>query len=166
MLSATAPSGAFVFGKECYTPAMNATRGDMGNIAGQILEQEKARAGKGHATVIALSGDLGAGKTTLVQEMARHLGIGQDLQSPTFVIYKIYKTDTDSFPWKNLIHGDMYRLENADEIRLLGWDQLISDPENLVCIEWPEKVMEAIPEWAARVTLRHENGETRSVEIR
>lgn len=133
-----------------------------------------------HATLITFSGDLGAGKTTLIQEIARQLGVGEDLQSPTFVIYKRYvipfshpqntpqpplKEGESHQPWLALIHGDMYRLESAEEIEKLGWNDLITDPKNIICIEWPEKITGAIPDWATCVVIHHLGGEKRSLEI-
>lgn len=164
---------------------MNVSRDEMKNIAKQILEKESVRVSKDHATLITFSGDLGAGKTTLIQEIAKELAIKEVLQSPTFTIYKTYSISQNSessphpeplstsvekgvgsYPWKYLVHGDMYRLDHSDEMKLLGWDQLISDPENLVCIEWPEKIADIIPEWAARVTLEHQqDSDTRNVVL-
>lgn len=101
------------------------------------------------ATVVALSGDLGAGKTTFVQVCARELGIEETVSSPTFVIEKIYELSNRKFAC--LIHIDAYRLKEAKELEVLGWGELVKDPQNLICIEWPERVTEAIPQNAVRV---------------
>ncbi len=115
--------------------------------------------GKG-ATVLALSGELGAGKTTFVQGIAKSLGIEESVTSPTFVIMKIYDLLDQKF--KRLVHMDAYRLKGKEHLRVLGWDALISDPGNLICIEWPEKIQDAIPSDAIRVTLRY-SGEGRDI---
>ncbi len=121
-------------------------------------------ASRDHATVVTFSGDLGAGKTTLIQSLARKIGVAEDLQSPTFVIYKIYHVSSgpaDSMPavpFKHVVHGDMYRLESSDEIRDLGWGQLVLDPENILFIEWPEKIADIVPPWATRIALAHQDG--------
>ena len=112
------------------------------------------------ATIVALSGDLGAGKTTFVQGIARSLGIEESVTSPTFVIMKIY--DLENQPFKRLVHMDAYRLKGAEHLRVLGWDALIADPANLICIEWPEKIEGAIPQDATRITLRY-SGEGREI---
>ncbi len=113
------------------------------------------------ATVVTLSGDLGAGKTTLTQAIARELGITENIISPTFVIMKRYELHK-----KNLIHIDAYRLESADELLKLGWAELIADPKNLILIEWPEKVAEIIPKNAVRVSLAHHAREaTRTIIV-
>lgn len=136
-----------------------------------------------HATLITFSGNLGAGKTTLIQEIAKQLGVSETLQSPTFVIYKRYELPTITPPsleaiatpplgrggnphevWRSLIHGDMYRLESGSDIQKLGWQELLDNPENIICIEWPEKITDVIPDWAIRVSLQHQ-GEKRIIDI-
>ncbi len=185
---------------------MDYTLEQVPEVAGTILEGARRRRAPDHATLITLSGDLGAGKTTLVQEMARQLGIIETLQSPTFVIYKKYNLtpgpsparggvttsrvrsnsteadpllageggpelvegpgeDGEDAEWSTLVHGDMYRLESAEDIEKLGWKELLADPKNLILIEWPEQITGAIPEWATCVVIRHLGGEKRHIEI-
>ena len=128
---------------------------------------EKARrarlAAPDRATIITFSGNLGAGKTTMIKQMAQSLGITQELSSPTFVIYKKYELP-DSNAWKFLIHADMYRLHSADEIMKLGWDDLIADPQNLICVEWPEQISAVVPDRVIRVILGH-NDQTRILDL-
>lgn len=116
-----------------------------------------------NATVIALSGDLGAGKTTLSQHMARELGVTENVLSPTFVIMKSYIVKDPRYA--KLVHIDAYRLESEEEIRRLGWEAIMSDPANLILIEWPEKIPEVIPARALRVTLTHSDESTREIQI-
>jgi len=99
----------------------------------------------------------------MIQEIARQLGIPENLQSPTYVIYKKYETPNS--PWKYLIHGDMYRLESADEIIKLGWKDLLKNSENLILIEWPEKIADAIPKDAIVVSLTHEGELLRGIDF-
>lgn len=113
-----------------------------------------------HATILALSGDLGAGKTTFVQGMAEALSLEEVVTSPTFVIMKIYALENQ--PFKRLVHIDAYRLKGKEHLRVLGWDALIADPANLICVEWPEKIGGAIPSDAVRITLRY-SGEGREI---
>ena len=116
------------------------------------------------ATIIALSGDLGAGKTTIAQEVARILGIKENVISPTFVIMKNYACPTGNF--KKLIHIDAYRLSKSQELLNLGWAELVADKDNLILIEWPELVPECIPEnGVCRVNLSHIDEQTRGIEI-
>jgi tRNA threonylcarbamoyladenosine biosynthesis protein TsaE len=115
---------------------------------------------EGHATLVALSGDLGAGKTTFVQGVARALGVVDIVTSPTFVLEKIYQLVGQKFA--RLIHIDAYRLNGSEELHAIGWDEIIADPKNLVLVEWPEKVADAIPEYAIRIMIEG-SGESREV---
>jgi len=114
------------------------------------------------ATVVALAGDLGAGKTTLTQAIARALGVQETVISPTFVIMKSYAAKIPA-GFSQLVHLDAYRLESSSELERLGWAELLADPENLIIIEWPEKVPEAIPKHGHQVALSHVDEETRHI---
>ena len=106
------------------------------------------------ATLIALVGELGAGKTTFVQALARELGITHIVQSPTYVLMKSYPiSQGDTLtpklskvsPYRKLVHIDAYRLEKPEEFAALKPDTFLSDPHNLVCIEWPERIEGVLP---------------------
>ena len=114
------------------------------------------------AQVIALTGDLGAGKTAFTKELARLLGITHEITSPTFVIMKSYEVPAHPF-FKKLVHIDAYRIETDDEMRVLGFEEILSDPTNLVCIEWPEKIKNLIPEKAHNVSFILNPDETRTI---
>ncbi len=97
------------------------------------------------ATIIGLYGELGAGKTTFMKYVAEAFGIKETVQSPTFVIEKIYelkgaseKTQVQGFT--HLIHIDAYRIEKEEEMVNLGWNEIIADNKNLICVEWPERI--------------------------
>lgn len=113
------------------------------------------------ATVVALSGDLGAGKTTYTQALARYFGVEEQVSSPTFVIEKIYTIDRG--PFKRLIHIDAYRLKGAHELEALGWAEIVHDRENLILIEWPERVAELIPASAHHIALQFTDENTREI---
>ncbi len=98
------------------------------------------------ATILALHGDLGAGKTTFVQELARQLGVDETVISPTFLIQKRYSIHDTIFPWKQLVHIDAYRLQSAEQLQVLDWEELVKDPSNIICIEWPENVADVLTE--------------------
>ncbi len=119
------------------------------------------------ATVVALSGELGAGKTAFVKGIAKELGIGDHITSPTFVIMKIYDVDligaSSTNTFKRLIHIDAYRLKGEHHLAILGWRELLRDPHTLICIEWPEQCPGAIPEDAIRVTLRYSGEHERDI---
>ncbi|MBU4536573.1 tRNA (adenosine(37)-N6)-threonylcarbamoyltransferase complex ATPase subunit type 1 TsaE [Patescibacteria group bacterium] len=101
---------------------------------------------KDKATVIILKGDLGSGKTTFTQQVADIFEIKDYITSPTFVIQKRYETNnSQSLGFKNLIHIDAYRLGSGKELLDLGWKENISNLENIILIEWPERVIEVLP---------------------
>ena len=106
----------------------------------------------GRACVVALSGDLGAGKTTLAQGIARALGVQEIVISPTFVIEKIYQLHPGS-QWRRLVHIDAYRLKDASELHAIGWDEVVADKDTIVLVEWPERIHVAIPPHTIRLTL-------------
>ena len=98
-----------------------------------------------HATVVLLSGDLGAGKTAFTKEIARALGVDEVVNSPTFVLEKIYSLDAaqdkqQTRGFSRLIHIDAYRLEGREELAPLAFEEFLRDPENLIIVEWPEQV--------------------------
>jgi tRNA threonylcarbamoyladenosine biosynthesis protein TsaE len=94
---------------------------------------------KDMATIISLCGEVGAGKTTFTQLLAKNIGITEYITSPTFVIQKEYSVEHHHWI-KKLIHIDAYRLEHKNDLEYLGWNQLIHNPEYVIVIEWPEMV--------------------------
>ena len=112
------------------------------------------------ATVVALSGELGAGKTAFTQTIAKHFGIEESVVSPTFVIQKAYDARG---PFARLIHIDAYRLKGAHELAALGWQEILNDPRNLILLEWPERVAELIPGDAHRIALEFVDEQTRNI---
>ncbi len=91
-------------------------------------------------TVVALSGDLGSGKTTLVKGMAKALGINPDkVNSPSYVLIKEY-----DFKGGKLFHLDLYRLEGVKEISMLGIEEYFTQ-EGMLIIEWAEKARDLMP---------------------
>lgn len=122
---------------------------------------KKLKAKQNGALVIALHGDLGAGKTTFTQTLARTLGVVGDIVSPTFVIQKNYSLEDQAF--SQIIHIDAYRLENEDELRVLGWNDVVVDPSNLILIEWPENVTGLLPKDAQHIYFEYINETTRSI---
>ena len=115
------------------------------------------------ATLVTLSGDLGAGKTAFTKAAARALGIEEMVTSPTFVLEKIYQLTDQSF--KQLIHIDAYRLESGAELAPLGFDELMKDSGNLVFLEWPEKVEDALPEIAVRISIAANVDGSRTIRV-
>jgi tRNA threonylcarbamoyladenosine biosynthesis protein TsaE len=119
-----------------------------------IISSSYLQQGTGRACVVCLQGDLGAGKTTMTQIIAGQLGVAESLQSPTFVIKKIYNTQSELF--KRLIHMDAYRLEGEENLEVLRLDEDFKSPSTLMIIEWPEMISSVIPENAIHIKIEHD----------
>ncbi len=124
-------------------------------LAGMAREVAALAEGSGaalreRAAVIGLSGDLGAGKTTFAQTLAFELGVREPVTSPTFVIMKQYRLPAGG-GFDTLVHIDAYRVESPEELRVLGFDDLLADGRNLICVEWAEKVEELLPTDSVRL---------------
>ena len=124
-------------------------------IANDFVTSLSPRPGLGDsdegATVVGLYGELGAGKTAFTQAVAKALGVEEKVASPTFVIMKVYELKNYqgvaliSKPFQHLVHIDAYRMDSSDELARIGWKDIISNPKNLVLIEWPERVADIMP---------------------
>lgn len=112
------------------------------------------------ATLVTLSGELGAGKTAFTKAVARALGVTDIVNSPTFVLEKIYAL-SDGRPFKRLIHIDAYRLEKGRDLVPLGFEELVQDPQNLILLEWPEKIADALPAPTARISIVVQDDDSR-----
>lgn len=117
---------------------------------------------KNMATIIGLKGELGSGKTTFVQNLARELGLTELITSPTFVIEKIYRLTGQKF--RKLIHIDAYRLEDGGELLKLGFQELAQDSGNLILIEWVERVSDILGE-TRTIQFKFINENTRQINI-
>lgn len=127
----------------------------------KIAKKILARNLQKNAMVLGLQGDLGAGKTTFLQGFAKGLGIKEKINSPTFVIMKKFKipaTTHYSLPtthYKYFYHIDCYRLNTPKEILQLGFKEIILNPENIVAIEWPEKISKILPKETTVIVFEH-----------
>ncbi len=90
------------------------------------------------ATVLLLSGPLGAGKTAFTKVLAQSLGVTETVTSPTFVVMKSYETTDERFPL--LTHIDAYRIDDEAEAIPLHLTAVLGDPTRLVVVEWPERL--------------------------
>lgn len=135
---------------------------DLGSVATHIIDTA-GMCDLTRACVCTLSGDLGAGKTTLTKEIARQLGITETVHSPTFVIRKRYVTNHPVI--KQLIHIDAYRLTSGSELQKIRFDEDLLQPHTLVCIEWPEQVTDLDLKPDIAVQLRHRDATTREITV-
>lgn len=108
-------------------------------------------------TVVCLRGNLGAGKTTLVQGIAKGLGIKRRISSPTFIIVRRYP---------RFWHIDLYRLTSLEEARAVGIEEILEDKTGVILIEWPEKIEEILPKkrWEIKMEIISEKDREISYE--
>ncbi len=124
------------------------------NLAAKLAKELKGR-------IIALSGELGAGKTTFVQGFAKGLGIKEKIISPTYILIRQHQIPNST---KNLFHIDLYRLEEKSDILSLGLEEIFSDSNNIVVIEWAEK-LETLPKNAFKIKIHKIAKDKRRIEI-
>lgn len=116
--------------------------------------------------IIALSGELGSGKTTFIQGLAKTLGIREKVQSPTFVLMKRYALAKRFRPRRHFIHIDAYRIKHVSEAKRLGLDKIFQDSEAVIAVEWAERVRKLIPPGAIWIHFKHGNkSRERSLQI-
>ena len=128
---------------------------DLVTLAERVLvEVSPPRAKRAGATVLALHGELGAGKTAFAQALARVLGVSEYVTSPTFVVMRLYPVTAHAF-FTTLVHIDAYRIESVAELAVLGFQEVLSTPQNLICVEWAGNVAEVLPEDALHITFTH-----------
>lgn len=136
---------------------------DMHVIATEFVTYIQTLPVQEHALVVALTGDLGAGKTTFMQHVAGVLGITETITSPTFVILKKYLLPQPVGVFTELVHIDAYRLVDEAELEKIRFNDYYNNPHAMLCIEWPEIVPKLIPENAFKINITHTGGETREV---
>jgi len=116
--------------------------------------------GKNKSTAVAFYGKMGAGKTTLIKEIAKQLGVEDIVQSPTFAIINEYSTDQGDL----IYHFDLYRLENMEQAFDIGAEEYFNSGY-LCLIEWPEIIENILPENTLTVKIKEVDPITREVEI-
>ena len=129
------------------------------NLAHKIIETSP----QDHSMVIALEGELGAGKTTFVKAFAKALGIKTHITSPTFVLLKGYRLQVTGYRF--LYHIDAYRLKNYRDLLPLGVKEVMANPENIILIEWADLVKSILPKNYIKAHIDHINETTRKLEI-
>lgn len=108
--------------------------------------------------VVALYGELGSGKTTFTQGLAKGLGIKNRIISPTFVIVRNYDLGIINF-----YHIDLYRMENIKDLEGLGIEEVINDKNNIVVIEWAEKLQNLLPKKRIDIKFVYEKDDARKI---
>jgi tRNA threonylcarbamoyladenosine biosynthesis protein TsaE len=142
------------------------------NLKNKLLNKPSSNG----ALVLALTGDLGSGKTTFIQGLADGLGIKQRIISPTFIIIRSYnmehktkkeKPTSEVRRLKTFYHIDLYRLEeNVErEMKNLGIDEIMSDPLNILAIEWAEKAKDYLPKNTKWIKFEYVNENKRRITV-
>jgi tRNA threonylcarbamoyladenosine biosynthesis protein TsaE len=116
-------------------------------IAEEILNE------KNKTNVLALTGDLGSGKTTFTQFFARKLNIKENIPSPTFLIMRKYKLSLKKYNY--LYHFDAYRIKNEKELEFMNFKKIIEDKRNIIIIEWAENIKKCLPKNSIWINFKH-----------
>ncbi|MEK7104895.1 MAG: tRNA (adenosine(37)-N6)-threonylcarbamoyltransferase complex ATPase subunit type 1 TsaE [Patescibacteria group bacterium] len=135
------------------------------DFAKRILAERRAENG---ALVLALTGDLGSGKTVFAQAFAEALGVKEKIKSPTFIIFRRSKIENKKWQdggFENFYHFDVYRIHNEKEILNLGWEEIISNPKNIVLAEWADKIEKILPKNCVKIMFKHLRGDKREITI-
>lgn len=128
-------------------------------FAKKILKENK------NFNVFSLESELGGGKTTFVQSAAEFFFIKEKIKSPTFVIMRKYNIKSKNTKFKKLYHFDCYRVKNHKEILELGWKEIIENPQNLVFVEWGDKIKKILPKKVFRIRLQFLDEHKRKITI-
>ena len=110
---------------------------------------------------VAFYGDLGSGKTTFIQGLAKGLGIKRRIISPTFIIVRHYTISNGSF-----YHVDLYRTESKHDLLGIGLGQVIEDKNNIVALEWAEKMGDMLPEKRIDIYCEYFGNNQRKIKIK
>jgi tRNA threonylcarbamoyladenosine biosynthesis protein TsaE len=113
--------------------------------------------------LVVLRGEVGAGKTTLIKGIAASLGaaVEEDVTSPTFTLVHEYPG-----PKVRIYHLDLYRLETEKELATLGLEEMISEPDALVLVEWGERFESIVSRMDVEIAMEHGEGDERGMLVR
>ncbi len=124
------------------------TEKETANLAQKLAKQLKG------GEIIALEGDLGAGKTTFTKSLAKNLGIKKTITSPTFVLMKVYNINNKEKKLNEFIHVDCYRLDEPQELFYLGIEEYLNDAQTIVVIEWADKIKKYLKKFKKIILLK------------
>ena len=130
------------------------TLSEIDTVAQEVLETV-------HEKVLCFSGEMGAGKTTFIKALVKHLGGEDPGNSPTFGLVNQYNYSSGKILG---YHFDFYRIENEEEVFDMGFEEYLNS-DHWLFIEWPQLVETFLPASVARITLRFIDEKTRAIEI-
>ncbi|MBE7442615.1 MAG: tRNA (adenosine(37)-N6)-threonylcarbamoyltransferase complex ATPase subunit type 1 TsaE [Flavobacteriales bacterium] len=126
---------------------------DLDQICEKLIEQF-------HHKVILFYGEMGNGKTTLIKQLCKKLGVTEPTSSPTFSIVNEYKTNDN----KTIYHFDFYRIKNETEVLDFGYEEYLYS-NNFCFIEWPEKIPNMLPEDVVKVYITLDKDNHRVIKV-
>jgi tRNA threonylcarbamoyladenosine biosynthesis protein TsaE len=144
--------------KEYITSSLTETKDLAKEIAQGILKKGVQK----RAFVIGLKGELGSGKTSFIQGFAKGLGIKEKILSPTFVIYRKFKIRNSKY----FYHFDCYRIQKAKDILDLNFKEIISNPENIILVEWADKIKKIMPQNSLWIHFKLINESSRKLSMK
>lgn len=126
---------------------------DLDQICEKLIEQF-------HHKVILFYGEMGNGKTTLIKQLCKKLGVTEPTSSPTFSIVNEYKTNDN----KTIYHFDFYRIKDETEVLDFGYEEYLYS-NNFCFIEWPEKIPNMLPEDVVKVYITLDKDNHRVIKV-
>ncbi len=127
--------------------------------AGQRLAKRLQSSKRLHGTVITLSGELGAGKTTFTRGFIQACGHQGAVKSPTYTLIETYSTELIE-----ICHLDLYRLEDPEELDFIGFRDLL-EADSLLLIEWPERVAAVADLAKIKIEIEHRDADSRLIRV-
>lgn len=128
---------------------------ELTDVAESVIDSLNGR------SIVAFRGEMGAGKTTLIREIASLMGVNDTVNSPTFAIVNHY---TNNETGKNIYHFDFYRINRIEEAYDFGYEEYFYSGD-LCLIEWPEKIEELLPDNVMTVTISIDSENERTFQI-
>ena len=125
------------------------------------IAQEVAKSLQG-GEVLALSGNLGAGKTVFVKALAKAMGVEENITSPTFVLMKVYDVEVGKI--RRIVHVDCYRLEGQEDLADIGLSDYLAFDNSVVVIEWADKIIN-LPDSTIKIKIENLEGDKRIIII-
>jgi len=116
--------------------------------------------------VIGLIGNLGAGKTIFAKGLAIGLGIKQTVNSPTFVLMKIYPVRHPTSDIRHLIHIDAYRIKSGQDITAIGAEEYFNRSDVITIIEWADKIKQILPKKTRYINIKNKGGDKRLINFK
>ena len=126
---------------------------DLDLISEKLIDQFKHK-------VVLFYGEMGNGKTTLIKQLCKKIGVSESTSSPTFSIVNEYKTDKND----TIYHFDFYRIKDEIEVLDFGYEEYLYSG-NYCFIEWPEKIPNMLPDEVVKVTINKDENNFRIIEV-